>query len=308
MKYLLILTVLLCLALKGFCGKKTSQAVALIGDAFRFNFTRMLFCLIIATVPMLIEKASFAIEWRMAAICLFSGAVNVGLVVFWIFGVRKIALVTLDAAQTLSSILPAVLCLVLFGTPIKWSSLLGFAMIFGAACLLASYSRQQKGGFSLGAFALMVLTGICDGMMSFSQQLYRRYYTADGEAVGDVIYSNVVFQFYTFLFATVIFAVILICWRLWGKEKPSAESTARFKKAVPLIVIMAGCLFAASYLQTFITSTLGVNPDYLYPVIKGGCLVMSNGMGTLFFGEKITVKSVVGSLIIIASIAVMSLL
>ena len=53
MKYLLILTVLLCLALKGFCGKKTSQAVALIGDAFRFNFTRMLFCLIIASLQRL---------------------------------------------------------------------------------------------------------------------------------------------------------------------------------------------------------------------------------------------------------------
>lgn len=299
MKYILILIVLLCLALKGFCGKKTSQAVALVGDAFRFNFTRMLFCLIIATVPMLMEGASFAIEWRMAAICLLSGAMNVGFVVFWIFAVRKIALVTVDAALTLSSILPAVLCLVLFGTPVKWGSLLGFALIFGAACLLASYSRQQKGGFSLGAFLLMVLAAICDGLMAFSQQLYRRY-CAD--------YSNTVFQFYTFLFATLIFAVILVSWRASGKEKPSAESTARFKKAVPLIVIMAGCLFAASYLQTFVTSAYGVNPDYLYPVIKGGCLVISNCMGTLFFGEKITVKSVIGSLITMAGIAVMSLL
>ena len=299
MEYILILIVLLCLALKGYCGKKTSQAVALIGDAFRFNFTRMLFCLVIGTVPVLVEGAGFAIDWRMAAICLLSGAMNVGFVVFWIFAVRKIALVTVDAALTLSSILPAVLCLVLFGTPVKWESLLGFALIFGAACLLASYSRQQKGGFSLGAFLLMVLAAICDGLMAFSQQLYRRY-CAD--------YSNTVFQFYTFLFATLIFAVILVSWRASGKEKPSAESTARFKKAVPLIVIMAGCLFAASYLQTFVTSAYGVNPDYLYPVIKGGCLVISNCMGTLFFGEKITVKSVIGSLITTAGIAVMSLL
>ena len=144
MKYVLILTVLLCLALKGFCGKKTSQAVALIGDAFRFNFTRMLFCLIIGVIPMLAEGANFAIDGRMAVICLLSGAMNVGFVVFWIFAVRKIALVTVDAALTLSSILPAVLCLVLFGTPIEYGSIIGFALIFGAACLLASYSRQQK--------------------------------------------------------------------------------------------------------------------------------------------------------------------
>ena len=295
----MILIVLLCLALKGFCGKKTSQAVALVGDAFRFNFTRMLFCLIIGTFPVLAEGAGFAIDGRMAAICLLSGAMNVGFVVFWIFAVRKIALVTVDAALTLSSILPAVLCLILFGTPIKLGSILGFALIFGAACLLASYSRQQKGGFSLGAFLLMVLATICDGLMAFSQQLYRLY-CAD--------YSNTVFQFYTFLFATLIFGCILIGWRAAGKEKSSEESMARFKKAVPLIAVMAGCLFASSYLQTFVTSAYGVNSDYLYPVIKGGCLVLSNGMGTLFFGEKITVKSVVGSLITITGIVLMSLL
>ena len=299
MKYVLIVTVLLCLALKGFCGKKTSQAVALIGDAFRFNFTRMLFCLVIGVLPVLIEGASLAVDGRMAAICLLSGATNVGFVVFWIFAVRKIALVTVDAALTLSSILPAVLCLVLFGTPIAWSSILGFVLIFGAACLLASYSRRQKGEFGAGAFLLMVLAAVSDGLLAFSQQLYRRYCAE---------YSNTVFQFYTFLFATLIFACILVGWRATGKEKTSEESTARFKRAVPLIAIMAGCLFASSYLQTFVTSRLGVNPDFLYPVIKGGCLVMSNCMGMLFFGEKITARSVIGSLITITGIVLMSVL
>lgn len=305
---MVILIVLLCLAVKGFCGKKTSQAVALIGDAFRFNFTRMLFCLVIGVIPVLVEGASFAIDGRMAAICLLSGATNVGFVVFWIFAVRKIALVTVDAALTLSSILPAVLCLALFGTPIELGSIIGFALILGAACLLAVYSRQQKGGFSLGAFLLMVLAAVSDGLMAFSQQLYRRYYTVDGAAVGDVIYSNTVFQFYTFLFATLIFGCILVVWRASGREKSSKESTARFKKAVPLIAIMAGCLFASSYLQTLVTSVYGVNPDYLYPVIKGGCLVTSGGMGMLFFGEKITVKSTIGSLVTITGIVLMSVL
>ena len=299
MKYVLILTVLLCLALKGFCGKKTSQAVALIGDAFRFNFTRMLFCLVIGVIPVLIEGASLVIDGRMAAICLLSGATNVGFVVFWIFAVRKIALVTVDAAITLSSILPAVLCLIFFGTPIAWSSLLGFGLIFGAACLLASYSRQQKGGFGFGAFLLMILAAVFDGLLAFSQQLYRIYCTE---------YSNTVFQFYTFFFAALIFGCILVVWRIFGKEKTSAESTARFKRAVPLIAIMAACLFASSYLQTLATSKLGVNPDFLYPVIKGGCLVTTNCLGMLFFGERITLKSVIGSLITITGIVLMSVL
>ena len=299
MEYILILIVLLCLALKGFCGKKTSQAVVSVGDAFRFNFTRMLFCLIIGIIPVAVEGASLAIDWRMAAICLLSGAMNVGFVVFWIFAVRKIAMVTVDAALTLSSILPAVLCLVLFGESIELGSLAGFALIFGAACLLASYSRQQKGGFSLGAFVLMVLAAVCDGLMAFSQQLYRRY-CAD--------YSNTVFQFYTFLVAALVFACILVGWRAMGKEASEQEATARFKKAVPLIAVMAGCLFAANYLQTWVTSDFGVRPEFLYPVIKGGCLVMANGMGTLFFGEKITVKSILGSAITIGGILVMTFL
>ena len=297
MEYILILIVLLCLSLKGFCGKKTSQAVVTIGDAFRFNFTRMLFCLVIGIVPVAMEGASLAIDWRMAAICFLSGAMNVGFVVFWIIAIRKIAMVTMDAALTLSSILPAVLCLVLFGEAIDPGRLAGFALIFGAACLLASYSRQQKGGFSLGACLLMILAAVCDGLMAFSQQLYRRY-------CGD--YSNTVFQFYTFLFATVVFACILVGWRAMGKEPSSREAVSRFKTAVPLIAVMAGCLFAASYLQTLATSKFGVNPDFLYPVIKGGCLVLANGMATLFFGERITVKSAVGSAITIGGILVMT--
>ncbi|MBR5447119.1 MAG: hypothetical protein IKV40_01715 [Clostridia bacterium] len=72
------------------------------------------------------------------------------------------------------------------------------------------------------------------------------------------------------------------------------------------ILIMAVCMFAANYFQTVAITDLEVPSQVLYPVIKGGCLVTVNFTAMIFFGEKITVRSVCGSLVAIAGMICMN--
>ena len=138
MVYVFVLLTLISLAIKGFCGKKTSTCVRQTGDAFRFNILRMLLCMLIGALVVFLEGAqsSFAIDRGMLLICLMAGVCNAMFLIGWILAVRKNAMVTVDVALTLGAILPAVLCAVLFHEPISLPKMLGFLLIILA---LAAY-------------------------------------------------------------------------------------------------------------------------------------------------------------------------
>ena len=71
---------------------------------------------------------------------------------------------------------------------------------------------------------------------------------------------------------------------------------------------MAICLFAANYFQTVATNDYGMSSQMLYPIIKGGCLITVNFTAALCFGEKLTLRCVLGSLVALAGIISMSVL
>ena len=117
MAYFLLIVTLLCLSVKGFCGKKTSTDLRQPTDPMLFNLLRMLFCVVIGLALILIEGTGdqLGIEAGMLWITLGAGLANVAFLIGWILAVRRIPLVTMDVSLTIGSLLPAVLCLILFG-------------------------------------------------------------------------------------------------------------------------------------------------------------------------------------------------
>ena len=93
-----------------------------------------------------------------------------------------------------------------------------------------------------------------------------------------------------------------------GEEKKISETFRIPTKAILHIAIMAACLFAANYFQTVATNDYAMPSQMLYPIVKGGCLITVNFTAMIFFGEKITWRSVTGSLIALAGIVSMSVL
>ncbi|MBR3704621.1 MAG: hypothetical protein IKM11_03945, partial [Oscillospiraceae bacterium] len=75
---------------------------------------------------------------------------------------------------------------------------------------------------------------------------------------------------------------------------------------MPYIVIMAISMFAATYFQTVATGDFGMSSQVLYPLIKGGCLITFNVTAMVFFGEKVTRRSLIGSAVALVGIVVMN--
>ena len=155
-----------------------------------------------------------------------------------------------------------------------------------------------------------------DGVTGFSQQLYKHCYTEAG-SIAKTYYPKTVFHFYTYVFAALVLLVLFVIYhvqekRLCGtvctENTRTPEKPAVSLRAVVHIFVMAVCLFAANYLQTVATNDLGLSSQMLYPILKGGCLITVNFTAMIFFGERITKRSVIGSLVALFGIVIMSVL
>lgn len=318
MVYLLVFIALFCLTLKGYCGKKTSTYVKDTGDSFLFNLARMIFCVLIGLAVVFIEgaKDGLSAQPRMLAICLLSGASNAAFLVGWLLAIQKNAMVIVDVALTIGSIIPAILCAILFGDPISWQKMIGFSLIILATIILSGYNKSMKKGAGILGALLLIIAAVGDGLTGFGQQLYKQYYTNGGSFFVGTPYANSVYQFYTFLFAAIILLILYSAYGIYTCRKGLLTKGEGFfghvwsslKKPLPHIFIMAVCLFAASYFQTLATSKYSMPPQILYPIIKGGCLITVNLTATLFFGEKPSKRSIIGSLTALGGIIAMNVL
>lgn len=318
MAYLFLIIALICLSVKGYCGKKTSTDITKPTDPLLFNLLRMLFCIIIGFAMILIDTATaqLALEPLMLLLTLCSGVANAAFLIGWILAVRRIPMVTMDVSLTIGSILPAVLCLILFDEAISLPKMIGFGLILLATVILSGYGRSTGMRSGVLGVLLAVIATLGEGLSSFCQQLYKQYFTVNGSRFYGVIYENSVFQFYTYVFAGAVLLLTFAGVAIYGyvKRDKTAETHyvrglfASCKRPLPYIAVMAVCLFAGNYLQTAATAVYGMSPQVLYPVIKGGCLVTVNITAMLFFGERPTRRSIAGSIVALCGAVCMSIL
>lgn len=316
--YWLVALALLFLTIKGYCGKKTSMDVTHPDDPYLFSLVRMLFCIVISFVLLPFEPGglSLGIDWGMAAIGLLGGLANAAFLVGWMLAVQRNTMVLVDVTLTIGSLLPAVLCAILFGEAISLPKMVGFALILTATAILAGGAKPESGKRSRGGIILLIFASAGEGLVSFSQQLYKYFYTPGTDYFTGTVCSKSVYHFYTYLFTTLALALILIV-RVLRCRTAGADGGAltdrralwsKLRHPLPYIAVMAFCLFAASYCQTAATGDFGMPAQILYPVIKGGCLITVNLYSALCFGERITRRTVLGSLVALGGIIVMNAL
>lgn len=317
MLYFVMFTVLFCLTVKGYSGKKFSTFVRSVSDTYVFNLLRMIFCIAIGFVMVFSEKTDSPLlpDGKMIAICALSGFSSVLFLVFWMLAIRVNSMVSVDVGLTLGSLVPSVLCLILFREKFSLLKMIGFAAILISAFILSGGKTVNKSRKRSGIL-LLAVAAIGDGMSGFAQQLYKQYYTESGSRFGNVSYPKSVFHLYTYVFAAIMLFAFLVGYRIVIRRKADAYagSTAKNKPkslsaaAVMHVFVMSVCLFASNYLQTVATNDYGLSSQIMYPIIKGGCLVTVNFVAMMFFGEKITRRSIIGSLVAVAGIVIMSII
>lgn len=314
MVYGVVIGALFFLTVKGYYGKRISCYVNRMEDSLLFNFLRMLFCCVIGIVLIFAQgyREYLNIDIKMLMICAFSGIANAMFLTGWLLAVQKNTMVSVDVSLTMGSIIPALLCAILFGESVSIPKMIGFLMILLSIFILSKGDKTAKNRGWSGIF-LLILAAVGDGMSGFAQQLYRQHCAEDGNLLYGAVYPKTIFHFYTFFFSALFLLIVFIGYNIFSKGKKSAAKKKEKAFAIPIkvviyIFIMAICLFAANYLQTIAANDYNMPSQILYPVIKGGCLITVSITAMLFWGEKITPRSVLGILVTLAGIVCMSIL
>lgn len=316
MAYIFVAGVLLATQIKGYFGKKTSGKLLHVHDAVLFNMVRMVLCVVIGLVLILIRRPAdlSGIDGGMLLICFFGGVANAVFLVSWILAVKYNSYAMIDVALAIGSIFPTVLCFLFFKEAISWRKMIGFAILILALPILLDLRKSSSKKWHLIGFLLVVSTAVCDGLVNFSQQVYRQFYTQDGLFFVDRAYSKELFNFYMYLFSGIVLCLVccgFLCAERakGGREllKSSVKDRAILIRQTMLYnVIMAACLYLVTYFQMVAANDYRLSAQILYPLVKGGTLVLSNVMAAVFFKERMTKRRFVGMGLALVGIVIMN--
>lgn len=307
--YVFIVAALLAGLFKGFCGKKTSGYVREIPDAMLFNGVRMLLCIVIGFVLVAVQGAipGLAPTGSLMGVTVLSGVTNAVFVVSWLLAVRKNAYMMVDVSLMIGCIIPAIGSAIWFNEPISPKKMIGFALLLVAIVLMNAYNGKLNGKMSPLGVLLMVVAGVSEGLMSFAQQIYK--HTVRSETVTEAVYN-----FYSYVFAAILlltfYFVVSCCNRKKASAAPSPDKKEKNSlwRVAPYILIMAICLFANSYFQTLATTVGAISSQVLYPVMKGAGLILSTAMAAVFFHERVTKWSLIGTAVAFAGLICINVL
>ena len=293
MGYLFLAISILTAGFKGYYAKRTSQKIKDTADALSVTFLRMVFCAAIGFVLLLVTEGPRALAVPAETLwipLLYGVSITVNLT-SWILAIRSSAFLLLDGFGALGLLVPLLLSAALLREAIRPFQWLGLLILFAAVLILCSYNRKIKGALTGSGLALLILNGASGGLAQFSQKLV----SVEAPEV-----STAAFQFYAFLFSAL--GVGLICLFL-----PRKKGARLFNgKLVGYVFILAACLFIHAY---FLTAAAARLPSVVvFPVVQGSFILLSTFNSAVFFKERVTVRSAVGSVLVFLALVIINFL
>ena len=295
MAYLYLAIALLAGATKGYCGKRTSGRISGWRDAIMANFIRMLLCILLGLgfVAMGGHWQKLLPSGKELGIYALSGVATSVFVVSWLVAVRGSAFVLMDVFATMGLIIPMTLGNLCYGESLGWNHWVGFAILMCATLILGSYNNSIKKKIDGKAFAILLLSGVANGFLNFSQKMFQKE-VADGAVA--------VFNFYTYVFSALSLGIFML---VSGNKEKTGRSDA-VKRIFGYVLVMALSLFLNSYFMTM--AAAGIPSPVLYPMQKGAGIILAGVMATCFFKEKLTPKAILGMSLSFIGLLVINLL
>lgn len=296
MSYLYLLIAIFSGAAKGYCGKRTSGRIAGWHNAILANFVRMLLCVAIGfcTVAAGGLWNRLRPDAKALGIYFLSGASTALFLVTWLIAVRTSAYVLMNVFLMLGTVVPMTLGCLCYSEVIQWNHWLGLGVLLAATLILCSYNNGIKQKMTFKGFAVMLLSGIANGITNFSQKMFRM------ELPGGEV---PVFNFYTYVFAALILGTVMLPVRK-NKEEQSGGSV--LGSIFGYLLAMAIFLFLNSYFMT--TAAAGISSSVLYPLERGAGIILSAVVSAVCFKEKLTPKAIVGLILAFIGLLVINLL
>ncbi len=295
MGYLFLFIALFCGATKGYCGKRIGGYAENVQSATVVNLVRMLLCIVFSLIIILVtgDISQLLFDPYLIGVSALSGVSTSVFVITWLLAVRKSAYMMLDVFLMTGILIPVVAGQFLFSEPVTLRQWIGFAFLLFAVFMMCSYNNKIKTKLSLSSLLILLLSGIANGILSVSQKLFA--YGVSGVPAS-------VFNLYTYVFASVTLAVFFLI--IAKKEKPRFEA-GKTKTAFVYIGIMAAALTANSLFRTM--AAFHLDSAILYPLEQGSALILSSLMASVFFGEKLTLKAILGIVIAFSALMIITI-
>ena len=280
---------------KGFCGKKMGDYAINLKSSASVSIIRLLYCVFFGFILILIfgDLEHLTLDGGMLGICAVSGISTSAFLTTWLLAVRKNAYMMLDVFLSLGSLVPILAGYFMFDERIGVLKCIGFILILISVLIMCSYSNSIKTKLSFGSVMLLTLCGLSNGITSLSQKAYVNLFPDTPVSV---------FNFYTYIFA---FISLLLFYLIAMRGDVAEYGSGSRRRAMIIIAIMAVALSANSYFKTLSAGYL--DSALLYPMNDGMALILSTAMSAMFFGERITKKSVIGISIALIAIIIMNI-
>ena len=295
MGYLFLSVSLFAGLTKAYCGKKTSGYTQNIKDAVTANVIRMFFCILIGFLVLVTQGniRFLNLNSNMVAVSAFSGISTAVFVVTWLMCVKNGVYMLVEVFLMLGVLVPLILSSIFLKETIQATDLIGFAVLLIAVTVMCSYNNSQQKKLTVSTFVLLLICGVCYGLTDFSQKLFVTN-------LSQVPVS--VFNFYTYIFAFVLLIPLLFLYKMDRQQSQKSN----LKKIIGYILIMSVCLFVNSYFKT--KAAYYISSAKLYPLNQASALILSALMSSVFFGEKLTAKCILGLFMAIAGILIINVL
>ena len=303
--YIFLFATVLIGVSKGYCGKKTSEYVNGITDGLILQAIRLFLCVIIGIVLFAFSNTPFNIDITILIISLLNGIANAAFLLSWLFAVKSGAYLFVDVCLTTGGILLPCICGALFfDNKITMIQYIGIVIMILAVLVMNSYnSTVTKKKISFGNILLLICVAISNGLMGVCEKFFAHH-----SSTNNINCDLSVFSLLTFLFACIILliALIILCKVTKSSIKICAQNFP-FKKLWIYLILISAFLFFNTYLTT-LTNTYIENTVLIYPLKFGSNLILSAIMATVIFKEKTNIRSIIGMILITASIVFINVL
>jgi len=294
MGYLFLTAALAAGLIKGFCGKTISGKITDSTDSFIINFMRMVLCTVIGFILAFASSGKidiFRADAGFLLLSLMSGVFSSAFIITWVLSVKTGAYAMVETFIMAGTAVPMIGASLIFKesvSPVQWA---GFTIVIAGVLILCSYNNSVKAKINLKSLLLLLSVGLSNGFADLSQKLFTGMYPDA---------NNAVFNFYTYVFSALVIGVLLAVKRV---KIPHVKS--KITETGIYIIIMAIALFANSYFK--VEAARLIDAAKLYPLNQGAALALSTIMASVFFGEKIKPKCVLGLVLGFAGICIMNM-
>ena len=291
--YIFLIIILLLRVPQNFSSKKTSGLVTNSQSYFLYGTYSYTLAGLIAFVMLLFDGMS---GFSLPAVGISAlGAVSLAVSLFCSIEALKSGVMVLAAmAGSAGLLLPCIAGIFMFNEPMKPMQFIGIALLIFSGWLLIGYSKEQIGSFTPRTLLLLIGSMVSNGSVMLAQKMFSKY-------LPDTSVS--IFSFLTFGLIGIGMFIGLV---------PSLLSQSGRAKiaAVPKPVFLYGTISSIILLAINQLATLAgrnVPSAIMFPINDGGATIITAITASIFFKEKLTVRSVCGLILGIGSLIVINL-